>query len=65
MTQPPDEKAEEDAQGDDGKVFMNVRVEPNRKLAYKAAAKKSRKSLSEWVRVHLDAAAESIGITID
>jgi predicted HicB family RNase H-like nuclease len=50
---------------DDGKVNMNCRIEPNRKAAYKAAAKKSRKTLSEWIRVHLDAAAESAGIRID
>jgi predicted HicB family RNase H-like nuclease len=52
-------------EADDGKVNMNVRIEPNRKAAYKAAAKKSRKSLSEWIRVHLDIAAEAAGIQID
>lgn len=62
MSKKPEQK--QDAP-EDGKVNMNCRIEPNRKAAYKAAAKKSRKTLSEWIRVHLDAAAESIGIQID
>jgi hypothetical protein len=62
MSETPDQNQEE---SDDGKVNMNVRLEPNRKAAYKAAAKKSRKTLSEWIRVQLDAAAEAAGIQID
>lgn len=47
------------------KKNTNFRVEPSRKAAYKKAATKSRKSLSEWMRVTLDAAAEALGIEID
>ena len=62
MSEKPTEKQEE---SEDGKVNMNCRIEPNRKAAYKLAAKKSRKTLSEWIRVQLDASAEAAGIQID
>jgi predicted HicB family RNase H-like nuclease len=48
-----------------GKVNVNVRMEPTRKAAYKAAAKKSRKTLSEWIRCALDNSAESLGVSIE
>ena len=63
MTKKPKDIPAEEATEE--KKNTNFRVEPSRKAAYKKAAKKSRKSLSEWMRVTLDAAAEAMGIHID
>lgn len=40
---------------------INIRPQPHQLDAWKAAAEKSRRSLSDWIRLACDDAAEKVG----